>query len=270
MEIVECAQGSDAWFAAKLGMVSSSHFSDIDNDLNASLEIRLMSKKALEAALKSNTYIADQRKHPKHPEKWLPCKNKERRVSLIKKQLSSSKGAAKTTGGFTKKAGRGLYMRRLAGERLSGISAESYSNGNMEAGVGLEDSARDYYQMVNSVNVEQVGFIKRDDWVGSSPDGLVGLDGGIEIKSVIPSTHIATIISGKMPTIHTPQVQGFMWVAERKWCDFVSYCPSITARPFFCVRVFRDEAYVKELATAVDKFVKELKEMINLITRSEF
>ncbi len=167
-------------------------------------------------------------------------------------------------------SGRGLYMRKLAGERLSGVTQIGYSDSNMEAGIELESDAREYYEMVNSCDVRQVGFIKKDEWIGCSPDGLVGDDGLIEIKSVIPSTHIQTIIQDKMPTGHIPQVQGQMFVTGRKWCDFISYCPSMKTRPYFCKRVLRDEAYISNLSEKVELFVEQLKDMINKITETKF
>ena len=172
---------------------------------------------------------------------------------------------------LNKKSGRGTFMCKLAAERLTGVQQVSYSDKNMENGLDLEGAAREYYEVLHGCTVEQVGFIKRDDWVGTSPDGLVGRDGMIEIKSVIPSTQITTILSGKMPTCHIPQVQGQMWVSERKWCDFVSYCPAVKQRPFFSVRIPRDEEYInKKLAVAVIMFVNELKAMIEKLTVSEF
>ncbi len=200
MEIIDCVQGSDEWFAAKLGMVSSSHFKEVLN----------------------------------------------------------------------KKTGRKLYMRKVAGERLSGVNEGSFSNKNMQDGIDLELDARLYYEKVNKCEVQEVGFIKKDDWIGSSPDGLVGEDGQIEIKCVIPSTQIATILSGMMPTEHTKQVQGQLFVSERKWCDFVSYCPLLKPRPFFSVRVYRDEEYLSMLDEELGKFVSELKDMINQITKNQF
>jgi hypothetical protein len=169
-----------------------------------------------------------------------------------------------------KGAGRKLYMRRLAGEVLSGIKYESYSNKNMENGIETEDAARRYYEQSRGVTVEQVGFVEKSKWLGCSPDGLVGTDGGIEIKCVIPSTHINTIIRDCMPTEHIPQVQGCMYVTGHKWWDFISYCAEIHQRPFYCTRIYRDEDYIKELKAAVNKFVAELKAMIDVVTLTNF
>lgn len=171
---------------------------------------------------------------------------------------------------LNKKSGRLLYMRKVVGERLSGIKEESYSNANMAAGIDLEEYARSFYEKIYNCEVRQVGFVKMNDWVGSSPDGLVGDKGGVEIKSVIPSTHINNIILAKMQPCYNPQVQGQLLVCEREWIDWISFCPAVKKRPFFSVRVYRDEPYIKELAIQVTIFVAELKEMIDKLTKSEY
>ena len=171
---------------------------------------------------------------------------------------------------LNKKTGRGLYMRKLAAERLTGLREESYKNDIMDKGSETEQEARKYYETVNGCEVEQVGFVMRDEWVGGSPDGLVGKDGMIEIKCPLSSTHIEIILSEKMPTLHIPQVQGLLWVTERKWCDFVSFDPKVVSKPMFCVRIEQDTEYFKMLAGQVGVFVNELKAMINKIDDKSF
>jgi len=83
---------------------------------------------------------------------------------------------------LNKGSGRGLYMRKVAAEILTGTTQVSFSNKNMINGIDLEPDAREYYELLYGCPVDQVGFIKRDEWVGASPDGLIGLDGGLEIK----------------------------------------------------------------------------------------
>ena len=166
---------------------------------------------------------------------------------------------------LNKKTGRGLYMRKLAAERLTGLREESYKNETMDKGSETEQEARHYYEMVNDCKVRQVGFVMRDEWTGGSPDGLVGTDGLIEIKCPITSTHVENILRGKMPTEYIPQVHGLLWITERKWCDFVSYDPRLLSQPMFTVRVERDVEYFKKLAGEVGVFVNELKAMIDKI-----
>ena len=65
------------------------------------------------------------------------------------------------------------YGYKLAGEAIAGKAEETYKNAAMERGTILEDEARQLYQIVNDVEVEQVGFCKLEGF-GCSPDGLVG------------------------------------------------------------------------------------------------
>ena len=83
--------------------------------------------------------------------------------------------------------------------------------------------------------VELIGFVKMGD-LGCSPDGLVGLEGIIEIKCSEGPSHYRIVIKKKMPTSHIPQVQGNLWITDRKWCDFISYDPWGKYNPFYCVR----------------------------------
>lgn len=166
---------------------------------------------------------------------------------------------------LNKGTGRGLYMRKLAAERLTGLRENGYHDKNMDAGSLTEAEARDYYAMANDCIVNEVGFVKRDDDIGCSPDGMVGEEGIIEVKCPLSSTHVANIINNKMPSEYKPQVQGLLWITERQWCDFISYDPRNPYRPMFPVRVERDAEYIQKLAGQAGLFVKELKELVSKI-----
>lgn len=163
---------------------------------------------------------------------------------------------------------RARYMRRLAGEILTGEPApEGFTNAFMERGHALEDEAREHYAFVNVVEPRRVGFI-RNGRAGCSPDSLIGDDGGLEIKSAIPAVQIERLMKGGLPSEHVAQVQGSLWVSERKWWDFMSYCPHL---PPLIVRVERDEAYIANLAKAVEAFNEELDALVQSIrTYSNF
>ena len=124
----------------------------------------------------------------------------------------------------------------------------------MQNGTDREPAARDLYEIITGNTVVQVGFvIARDEPFapGCSPDGLVGDEGGIEIKSPEPWTHMQTIIEGKMPSKYIAQTQGFLFVTGRQWVDFVSYCPLYPAQhQIFIERQYRDEKYIAALAAA--------------------
>lgn len=156
---------------------------------------------------------------------------------------------------------RKTYMLKLAGEILTGEPMESYSNGHMERGKEQEAEARDMYAFMNDADLYQVGFVRNGD-KGCSPDSLIGEDGGLEIKTALPHIQIERLLKSDLPAEHRAQVQGNMWVTDRKWWDFVSYCPRL---PLLIVRVPRDDGYIATLAGAVKEFNAELASVVDAI-----
>jgi len=141
------------------------------------------------------------------------------------------------------------YINQLVAELLTGESTKVYENEWMQRGTELEPNAREYYELATGNTVEEVGFCKHDTLeCGVSPDGLVGLDGGLEIKCPAPATHVAYLRSGELPAKYKQQVMGCLWITEREWWDFVSYHESM---PVLQVRVHRDEDYITLLAEEV-------------------
>jgi len=156
---------------------------------------------------------------------------------------------------------RKTYMLKLAGEILTGEPMESYSNQHMERGKEQEAEAREAYELMRDVDTKQVGFIVNGD-KGCSPDSLIGEDGALEIKTALPHIQVERLLKGELPPEHRAQVQGVMWVAERQWLDFVSYCPRL---PLLIVRVPRDDGYIATLAGAVKEFNAELASVVDAI-----
>ena len=149
---------------------------------------------------------------------------------------------------------RRTYMLKLLGERLTGEQAYSYSNEHMERGKEMEAEARDMYAFLTDLETTRVGFI-RNGQVGCSPDSLIGTDGMLEIKTKLAHLQLDVILCDELPSEHKAQCQGQLWVAEREWVDFVSYWPKL---PLFAKRIYRDEVYIKRLASEVDRFNQEL------------
>lgn len=159
---------------------------------------------------------------------------------------------------------RARYMRQLAGEIITGDPApEAYTNGHMERGKVMEADARRMYAFMADCDPQVVGFI-RNGAKGGSPDSLVGNAGGLEIKTAIPAVQIERLQRNALPPEHRAQVQGNIWVAEREWWDFVSFCPKM---PMLRVRVYRDDDYIAALAASVDQFNDELAAMVDSVRR---
>ena len=168
-----------------------------------------------------------------------------------------------------KGAGRDNYMMKIIAERLTGISQDGFVNAAMEWGTQQEPYARLAYEAHKDVAVQQIGFAEYDSYVGVSPDGLVGDDGLLEIKSPNSSTHIEYLLRGKIPSKYVAQVQGQLWVMGRQWSDFCSFDPRVKERPYCCYRVERDDKYIDNLKSEIGKFISEMNDRIDDIMRGE-
>lgn len=168
-----------------------------------------------------------------------------------------AKGAGKT---------RQAYLEKVVAERLTQELGDGFTNASMEWGVQNEAHARATYEVMNSVFVDKTGFWKHPtiQWLGASPDGLVGDDGLIEIKCPNTTTHIAYIKDGKCPAEYYKQIQCQLWVTGRKWCDFISYDPRVkkTNLQIFICRVERDEELIAEMESEVHKFLADVEAYI--------
>ena len=171
---------------------------------------------------------------------------------------------AKTKSGYS--ASRENYMAQLICERMTNTVAESYSNAAMQWGTETEPLARAAYESYADVLVDEVGYIPHPiiERAGASPDGLVGLDGQIEIKCPNTATHIDTLISDQVPTKYFTQMQWQMACTRRAWCDFVSFDPRLpNGLQLFVKRVEYDAKYAEMLAVEVVKFLAELDAKIS-------
>lgn len=124
---------------------------------------------------------------------------------------------------------------KLASERITGHLEDSFYSSDMERGHFEEPLARDLYG-----GAVEVGFITNKIGgvtVGYSPDGLVGENGLIEIKSAKQSIQVERIVSGVVPVEHLPQIHYGMLVSGREWCDFISYSNGM---PMQVIRVEKD------------------------------
>lgn len=155
------------------------------------------------------------------------------------------------------------YMHKLVAERLTGKPMESYYNRHMERGHEHEPYARMAYEALTGNVIQETDFIKHQSILtGCSPDGLVDDDGGVEIKSVLPTVQIETIERGNYPYEHAAQVQGLLWVTGRKWWDFVSYSPDLPENlRLYIYRVKPDMEYIANLEKEIVKFLLEVDEM---------
>lgn len=148
------------------------------------------------------------------------------------------------------------YLAKKLAEVWQGGPLVGFNVFDMQQGVILEEEAIPWYELEFETKVEQVGFITTDDGrIGCSPDGLIGEEGGIEIKCPAVQTHCGYLLSGGLPKDYAAQVHGSMFVTGRPWWKFLSYCRHF---PPLIVTVERDEKIQAVLAEALAKFLSQL------------
>ena len=163
-----------------------------------------------------------------------------------------------------KTAARRNYLAELVCERLTGQWTESFTNEAMQWGIDHEDEAKAAYMLEMFLVVEEHGGASHPDipdWRGS-PDGLIGADGGIEIKCPKTATHLDTILNDTVKKEYLYQMAGYVAIFNRQWWDFVSYDPRLVGHELYIKRFLRDDLPVQEVEDGVKKFLSELDEIM--------
>lgn len=179
-------------------------------------------------------------------DEWLEARRGVLTASVIGELLTPTLALAKND------SARGL-LQTLVAERITGWIEPVYQSQDMFRGRMDEPLARDLYSKTYAPATE-LGFMVREGdgfRLGYSPDGLVGDDGLIEVKSAKPKIHLRRILADQAPAEHMAQMQAGMVVSGRRWCDFISYCGGM---PMWVKRVYRDDAWVDAILAAATVF----------------
>jgi len=162
-------------------------------------------------------------------------------------------------------ASRAAYRAELVAERLTGKTAEAFTNAAMKWGTDCEPLARAAYEAEFGVIVVETGMVNhpRIAMSGASPDGLVLADGLLEIKCPDTKTHIDTILSNEAPSKYVPQMQWQLACTGRAWCDFASFDPRMPQEmQLFVRRVLRDDDLIRTYEDEVVQFLSEVESTI--------
>ncbi len=139
-------------------------------------------------------------------------------------------------------------------ERMTGVPQEGIDSYSLKWGKDAEPFARESYELETGNRVTEVSFIQHPifSFAGCSPDGLIGEDGGLELKCPKDSAvHLDRFLLG-VPEEYIPQIQGCMWVTGRQWWDFASFDPRMPeSHQLLVIRVARDEEFIKHLEASV-------------------
>ena len=193
-------------------------------------------------------------------DEWL-----EARRGIVTASVVGQLVTAKTIKPADNDYSRALTMT-LAAERITGWSDPVYVNRDMERGTFEEPIAREAYAQHVGVDVEEIGFMVRDDSgfrLGFSPDGLVEADGCIEVKSRRQKKHLQTILADAVPAENMAQIQCGLLVSGRQWCDFVSFCGGM---PLYVKRVTPDQRWRNAILAAVNTCEENIAQIVATYT----
>ena len=157
-------------------------------------------------------------------------------------------------------ADRRNYRADLVVELLTGRPLEGFSTPAMRQGIEREPLARLAYEAETGEMVTEVGLCLHDTMgAGASPDGLIGTDGGLEIKCPERAAHLRYLQQAAEPPEYTWQIQGGMWITGRAWWDFVSWNPDFPEHLQLIIRrIKRDDKAIADLAAEVGLFITEV------------
>ncbi len=161
------------------------------------------------------------------------------------------------------------YLCELLTAWALGVSLNDGGNPWTRRGNELEAEARNAYawEYQGGEPVREVGFVTDDAGrYGCSPDGLVGADGLLEIKSPSAKQHVAYMLDpDSLVAAYRCQVQGQLYVMreERTWCDLYS-ChyqdrPDLDELPSVRVRCELDDEWVSAFEPALEAFLARLE-----------
>lgn len=142
---------------------------------------------------------------------------------------------AKATLGAPLKA-RQDYEKELRYERTFGVAFDRFVTAAMQEGTDYENFARQQYEKIRKVKVEECGCWHNEFFV-ASPDGIVGEDGLLEIK-VLKDNSFTDVLTTGVPQKHYLQIQGQLWASGKKWCDYVAI--NLNTKKLKIIRVIPD------------------------------
>ncbi|WP_311257365.1 YqaJ viral recombinase family protein [Microbacterium sp. WCS2018Hpa-9] len=180
-------------------------------------------------------------------EEWLQARRGLLTASNLGKHITPS-----TLKVADNETSRTLTMQ-LAAERITGHVEYVHPTADMQRGTDDEPFARAVYAE-HFAPVEEIGFVtlEQDGYtIGYSPDGFVGDEGLVEIKSRKPEKHIAHVLDGKPPVYNMAQMQAGMFITGRKWCDYISFSAGL---PLWPHRVFPDPRWFSAIEAAAKTF----------------
>ena len=153
----------------------------------------------------------------------------------------------------------------INGNIADAFNRVSISSKATEHGIENEGAAVYRYQQVTGVKVDYINrFVQIGEWIGGTPDGYIGEDGIIEVKCPFNGgNHLRSLLTKEVyNTDYIYQIQGYLWLTKRKWCDFISYDPDMPQPlDIAIIRVERDETIIEALQQVIGEVVEKIKSL---------
>ena len=156
-----------------------------------------------------------------------------------------------TASDFASACGWNKYKsRQKLWQQKTGKVEPEPMNADMQRGVDLEQSGIDVLEVETGLKVNEIGFKIHDkyDWLGASPDGIIGKQYVVEIKS-------PRVIHKTVPDHYMPQIQGQMEICDVEQCYFVS----INEYGHNIILVNRDKKYWDSMFPLLEEFWEYIK-----------
>ena len=150
----------------------------------------------------------------------------------------------------------------LAAERITQYVEPLPMSRDMERGTLDEPYAREVYAE-RFAPVDELGFMVREFHgykLGYSPDGLVGDNGLIEIKSRKQKIQLKAFLNDEVPAENIAQIQTGLIVSGRDWCDYVSYCGGM---PLYVKRVHPDPTWHEAILDAAELTERQISTIVD-------
>ncbi len=143
------------------------------------------------------------------------------------------------------------YINKKMYEYYQVTEIERYKSKAMIRGNTYEPFAIEAYSAERFIDVERIGFVIHNDYVGVSPDIFVDNDGLAEIKCPEPKGYFKLLLEYKetkdfsVDSSYNWQMQMQMLVCDKKWCDYVVYSPD-----------YEENLLIKRIYPDTEKFAK--------------
>ena len=173
-----------------------------------------------------------------------------------KGKMTASKAHVVITNG----SGLDTYILNVMAEFYSSELKEPIVNKDIQRGIDLEPQARNMFMLETGLMVKQVGFIKYNEYIGCSPDGLIDDDGLVEIKCPKDEIHFLLLITGRINPEYISQMQWQMKYTGRVYCYFCAYNPNFE-RSLFIKKIEKDDEIFKKIDIGVQSGITKIEQV---------